>query len=714
MINITYNNKYILKDNKPWFPIMGEIHYSRCSRNSWRDILARMKAGGVDIVSTYVIWIHHEEVEGEYDFENNRDLRAFIECCREAGMYLCLRVGPWSHAEVRNGGFPDWLLHKEFEVRTNDPRYLEAVRKFYSVIFRQAKGLFLKDDGPIIAVQIENEYGHCGGLTGEEGEKHMRMLTATAAGIGFDVPVYTATGWGGAVTGGLLPVMGGYCEAPWDQRLTELEPSGNYVFTRERNDHNIGSDFGIGHGLTFDPSKYPFLTAELGGGLQVTHHRRPVARGEDIGAMSLVKIGSGVNLLGYYMYCGGTNPKGKLTSLQESKASGSINDLPEMSYDFRAPIREYGQISDTYKEIKLLAMFIKDFGEELCRMPAYIPETNPLTPHNLTDLRTSVRHNGENGYLFINNFQRRYKMTCHPDTVLSVSLEEEDIVYPPTDIRDKDYFFLPFNMKVGTAVLKSALATPLCVLNRDTYVFYTDKDPQYKMEGDIGTARILTITREQAGNSYKIIRDKEYLLITEGALQEISGTEDSKAADSEIQNSKIQNSKIENSDETVQGLDIFSGRLLHLEIYPDLPCVPCGFEKKENKGELSVYERVTAKDHPAASFCQTERNRESAKYDIDITYPAGVSDCFLRIEYGGDSAKLFLNNCMAGDNFYTGEGWDIGLKALGFPRQMQVEISALHQDAEVFLEKWPQTHDGIACEIISVEITPEYKTHLNL
>ena len=67
----------------------------------------------------------------------------------------------------------------------------------------------------------------------------MKRLEKMARETGFDVPLYTATGWGGAVTAGLLPVMGGYCEAPWDPRITEIEPSGNYVFTYERNDHAI-------------------------------------------------------------------------------------------------------------------------------------------------------------------------------------------------------------------------------------------------------------------------------------------------------------------------------------------------------------------------------------------------------------------------------------------------------------------------------------------
>lgn len=101
-----------------------------------------------------------------------------------------------------------------------------------------------------------------------------------------------------------------------------------------RNDGNIGSDYAPGMELSFDKDAYPYLTAELGGGVQVTHHRRPRVAAEDIGAMSVCKLGSGCNLLGYYMYHGGTNPKGKLSSLQESTAVGSFCDVPEISYDF--------------------------------------------------------------------------------------------------------------------------------------------------------------------------------------------------------------------------------------------------------------------------------------------------------------------------------------------------------------------------------------------
>ena len=91
----------------------------------------------------------------------------------------------------------------------------------------------------------------------------------------------------------------------------KLPPNVNYVFTPERNDANIGSDFGKKE-TAGKKEEFPYLMAELGGGLQPTKHRRPVASAADIGAMSLVKLGCGANLLGYYMYHGGSNPEGRI------------------------------------------------------------------------------------------------------------------------------------------------------------------------------------------------------------------------------------------------------------------------------------------------------------------------------------------------------------------------------------------------------------------
>lgn len=642
-----------------------------------------MKAGGVEIVSAYSIWIHHEEIEGEYDFGGDKDLRTFVLNCKACGLYLMLRIGPWVHGEVRNGGFPDWLLQKEFIPRTNDPGYLKEVRNYYTKIYEQIEGLFIKDGGPIIGIQIENEYGHCGGLSGEEGEKHMTSLYEMAREIGFIVPFYTATGWGGALTGGLLPVMGGYCEAPWDQRLTEIEPSGNYIFTYERNDHNIGSDYGFGTGITFDLDRFPYLTAELGGGMQVTHHRRPVAEAKDIGAMSLVKLGSGVNLLGYYMYVGGTNPKGKLTSLQETRATGYPNDLTEFNYDFRAPVGEYGQVSETLKELKLLAMFIKDFGSEICEMPAYIPESNPLYPTNLTDLRTSVRHNGKSGYIFVNNYQRRYSMKEHKNVILQVKLGNEIIHYPAADILNKEYFFYPFYMKIGSGVLKTALATPLCTLNnRKTYVFYSKGDPCYDLEGDIKDCNIITLNREEAKNAWKVILDKEYLILSDSAV--------------------IQSNR---------GIEVIGRQDAVIEVYPAFEKVPQGFKALGMKGVFHVYERKIKKSEVGISFKEYNESNGNKTYDIYLDYQdKELRDCYLQINYEGDSARLYLNGLCIADHFYHGPVWEIGLKRFYFPSELRLEITPLAENAPVFLETWPEFDDGIACKVKEIKVETEYDT----
>ena len=513
----TFDSKSLLKDGKRWFPVMGEIHFSRCPRQFWKESLMKMKAGGVDIVSTYVFWIHHEEIEGEYDWTGNRDLHAFIKAASECGVKILLRIGPWSHGEARNGGFPDWLLKKDFEVRTNDERYFDEVAKWYKAVYGEVSEFV---GSTIIGVQIENEFGHCGGLYDETGEEHMKRLTKMAKDTGFVVDLYTATGWGGARTGGLLPVMGGYCDAPWDQSTEEIEPSGNYVFTKERNDHNIGSDHGFGYGITFDISKFPYLTAELGGGLQPTAHRRTVATAKDIASVSLVKLRSGCNLLGYYMYHGGTNPDGKLTTLQETKATGYPNDLPVKNYDFRAPIREFGDVSDTYRELKLLSYFVHDYGEDLCSLDAVIPDENPLSPSDTEHLRYSYRSDGNRGYLFVNNYVRHQTLSAHKG--VSLSSPDKKTAIRAFDVENKDFFFVPFNMAYGKSIVKSASATPLCRLegaDGEKYVFYAREGKE--SEGDYfdfasgeseGKSNMLVLSRKDALNAWKISDSR--LLIT--------------------------------------------------------------------------------------------------------------------------------------------------------------------------------------------------------
>ena len=117
--SIDVNSYYMTVDGKPTIPVMGEFHYSRYPAEQWEEQILKIKAGGVNVIPTYVFWNIHEEVEGIYDWMGNRDLRRFVELCQKCGVQTIVRVGPFCHGEIRNGGLPDWLFAKPVEaVRT--------------------------------------------------------------------------------------------------------------------------------------------------------------------------------------------------------------------------------------------------------------------------------------------------------------------------------------------------------------------------------------------------------------------------------------------------------------------------------------------------------------------------------------------------------------------------------------------------------------------
>lgn len=684
-----YNSRYLTRDGRPWFPVMGEMHYSRYREDLWEESLRKMKAGGVTIVSAYVIWIHHEEEEGVFDFTGCRCLRKFLEACQRVGLEAFLRLGPWVHGEVRNGGFPDWLQEKGKEgvlLRSNDETYMEYVRRYWQQVYCQAEGFMRKDGGPVIGVQIENEYGHVGGLRGEAGEAHIRALTALAKEIGFEVPLYTATGWGGACIGDLLPVMGGYCEAPWDQRTTEIEPNANYVFSHVRNDALIACDHHVENALTFDETKYPFLTAELGGGLQVTSHRRPVAQGKDIGAMSVTKLGSGVAMLGYYMYHGGSNPEGKLTTLQESRATGYLNDLPEINYDFNAPVRQYGTISDNLREIKLMAYFLQDFGEDLAPLGAEI-EPEGVRPEDFGTLRTACRHDDKHGYVFYNNYVRRRTMADHDGVVLR-GICDENVVFPEIDIKNGDFGFFPYNLQLGEAVLKSALATPLCRLRTkagDTWVFYGDRKPQFEWAGK-QRADVLHLSRRDALNAWRIRTDQEYLVLSDDFVWEEGGI-----------------------------LRVSGGAKATIRCYPKPPAdMLVGFEECGREERFTVYERKLEEKTAKAFVELISADAQKSVYEISFSYPEKADrrtgrDTLLKLAYAGDRMDIWLKDKKINDYFYTGQEALLSLGYFDFPEKIRAVIYELQEGAEVFLEKWPKLAEGRACSLDSVEVAEKYR-----
>jgi hypothetical protein len=123
-----------------------------------------------------------------------------------------------------------------------------------------------------------------------------------------------------------------------------------------------------------------------------------------------VMLGSGVNLYGTYMFHGGENPEGRLTTLEESQATGYPNDLPIKSYDFQAPIGEFGQERASLGKLRLYQYFLNSFGDELAPMTVHAPTELPAGPGDFSKIRAAVRSRGEAGFLFCNNYLRNYSM----------------------------------------------------------------------------------------------------------------------------------------------------------------------------------------------------------------------------------------------------------------------------------------------------------------
>ncbi|MGN9762438.1 beta-galactosidase [Streptomyces sp. SD31] len=468
---IEVTSRWLTRGGRPWFPVSGEFHYSRYPAGEWEEELLKMKAGGVTAVASYLIWIHHEEIEGRVRFDGNRDLRRFAQLCARHGLDFIPRVGPWSHAEVRGGGLPDWLLARACTPRTDDPAYLEPVRGWFAAIAEQLRGLDRGHGGPIIAIQIENElYDRPG---------HLRTLKHLALEAGLSAPMWTSTAWGGVQLPGdeLLPLYGGYPEAFW----TEADGGWpdtcrkHFFFTHQRDDEGIGADLRPTTVRGGDPDafadRFPWATCELGGGMAVAYHRRPRLDAADIGALGLTKIGCGSVWQGYYMFHGGTNPAGELSTLQESHATDYPNDLPVLTYDFQAPLGEYGQYRPSYDELRLQHLLLADFGHLIAPMESVLPEQRPDGQHDRNTLRWAVRADGTSGFLFVNNHQPHEPLPDRPDTSFTVEFPggAETLTLPssPVTVPAGAYFCWPLRLDVAGVRLEWATAQPVCTVGPD-------------------------------------------------------------------------------------------------------------------------------------------------------------------------------------------------------------------------------------------------------
>jgi beta-galactosidase len=734
------NSLYFMKNGAPWYPVMGEFHFSRFPKSQWEASILKMKAAGIDVIATYVFWIYHEEEEGKFNWKDDNDFNAFLALCKKHQMYVFARIGPWCHGEVRNGGFPDWIV-KRGNMRKNDSAYLSSVKKFYHQIGLQCKGMYFKDGGPIIGTQIENEYR----FNNTKGLEHLLELKKMAIESGFDVPYYTATGWPGSnlKQDELIPVWGAYPEAPWDKKTTKLALSDNYLFGTLRNDPAIGSDLlGKQDEITdYKGFRYPYATAEMGGGIQVTYHRRPIINSDDVTALAYTKIGSGANLMGYYMFHGGSNKIGKLSTLQESKATNYPNDYPIINYDFQSPIGEYGNLKPSFYNFKVLHTFLNEFGSELATYSACFPEKMPINAADANTLRFAVRAKNNSGFVFISQVERQLQMNEVKDVQFQLKLKDNgNLVFPekPITIKNNVQAIFPFNMDIEGFNLQYATAQPLCKIEgtEPLYVFFevAGVTPEFVFEknnikdakatnaslngfpekyqfsnlqsgldciielvaADGKKVKILTLTAEQAKNAYKIADAKQQKLlisnqevVVDGNQITISGHETAQLAIFP-QNSKL-SSKAKWISEKSDG-GVFKSYYAKLE----------GGEMNlpfEEVTDLSSYLNVK-NTLPADSRLTTITTANPGpQYQTNLSPVAGSKyyllsipenkkikqQSFLTLDYFGDTASVYSNGKLIADDFYYGKPWNIGINNPK-TKQLLVQIVPLTDEKQIYFE----------------------------
>ncbi len=683
---VRWDRQSLIVDGHRVCPVMGEVHYSRIPADEWADEVRKIKEGGVTIIATYVFWNHIEEQEGRFRWDGQRDLRRFLQVCKEQQMPVVLRIGPFCHGEVRNGGIPDWVFGKGCKLRSQDPVFLGFVEELYRQIYSQVIGLQWKDGGPIVACQFDNEYRGSG--------DYLMALKAIALQTGFDLPFYTRTGWPELSKpvpfGEMLPLYGDYADGFWDKSIDET--AGNYYkafnFKGFRSSTAIGTDL-LGQQeerIDKGDEDYPYFTCELGGGMATAYHRRPYIYADDCYSLAIVKLGSGSNLLGYYMYHGGTNPQSTtgITLNETQRTLGTANnDLPVMTYDFQCPLGEFGQPYPQYYRLRPLHLFMHDWAETLAPMEPSFPAPQDLKKGQDTALRWAYRSavtptaaQPQGAFIFINNYERLQTLSTKKGVRLSVC----GVDLPPLTIPSGCMAIFPVNID------GLRYATAQLVAKRDGRIYMMQvkgipttialqSGKTLKNVKPRGTAQPVT------GNIYLLSQEEaELLYIEDGRLK----MENSAAPDNNFQSS-----------------------IFNLQYTKEREAGPL---RTIVKGKAKVAEAPSEDDWQQAAVYRIELPNKSlpTSHPSPLTsHLSPLTSHLLRIDYQGDCARLYADGQLVADNFQYGRPFLYGLWRL--PQgvtHLELLILPLQAGAPIYLPREADKTPGESVRQVSIVSRP--------
>ncbi len=462
---IRYDANCFTINDRDTFVVSGAFHYPRCPKPLWRDRLQKFKLAGFNTIETYVFWNYHEPQEGKVNLTEFED---FIKLVHEMGFFLIARPGPYICAEWERGGFPSWVAAQRFPLRTPHPASLRTSQHWYDAVLPIIQKHQVTMGGPIIMVQVENEYDFSEPIPDAEKREYIRALAQMVWNAGIDVPVITC--WTKQARENTDPDMARIMDTcnfyPRWKIVDELTPALQKLRREE-------------------PSS-PVAISELQGGwfsqfgdkLSVDQEG---VDGAQINMVTKTALELGVTSFSYYMGFGGTNFDWAAKTLTTT-------------YDYAAPIREPGGLWEKFYAARAICQSLRVFGNVLTR--AQQLEGSQSTNSNVS---VSERANGAAGVVFVrenSNALQQFKMTFTDPH----SPSQRKIVAPregQLELGAREMKMLPVQIPVSGARLCYSTAEVLAHgvnLDRDFLILYdtpgrvaeislgTEKEP--RLEGE--------------------------------------------------------------------------------------------------------------------------------------------------------------------------------------------------------------------------------------
>eukprot|EP00871_Galdieria_phlegrea_P005283 jgi/Galph1/5756/GphlegSOOS_G4373.1 len=360
-LKICYDKRSLIINNERIFLLCGAIHYPRIHVSQWEHTLNLAKDFGLNSIETYIFWSRHEKERGVFDFTENNDLCKFLKLAWERGLYVVLRIGPYICAETNYGGFPLWLQDIEnIEFRTYNSSFLQETERWISYVVQLLRdnALFYPQGGPIILVQLENEYDIVSCNYGSKGIQYLQWYQTLYNKLEIDVPLIMCQN---------LPTKEENSVAPMNEVQEEqtsialyLETMNGFYAHQHLKDH-----------FQFRQDQPAIWTEFWIGWYDLWGTRHRVRSVEDILYAAVCFIAAGGSGINYYMFRGGTN-FGNLSML-----------LQTTSYDYDAPVDEYGRKTIKYHLLKRFNMFIQNMAPILlkCNAPKVVEKNTDVTEY---------------------------------------------------------------------------------------------------------------------------------------------------------------------------------------------------------------------------------------------------------------------------------------------------------------------------------------------